>query len=121
MIFLVVCSKPFSALADVYGGGFWEAIGLGNMQCNDFITKVDNDVAYQELGAVWLSGFMSGINFTSSDVYDITWGEDLYVLADLITKRCRQHPDKLVSDIATEMVYKRYKEKNFTPASEVNN
>ncbi len=102
-----------SALAEVYGGGPWEAIGLGNMPCNEYTVKAE-EKSYRELGAIWLSGFMSGVNFTSEDVYDITWGEDLYVLTDLLIKRCSENPKKLVSDIVTEMVYQRYQDKNFT-------
>ena len=101
------------ASAEVYGGGFWEAIGLGNMPCKEFTTKTKQE-SYRELGAVWLSGFMSGVNFTSQDVYDITWGEDLYVLTDLMITRCNENPEKFLSDIATQMVYNRYKDKNYT-------
>ena len=99
--------------AEVYGGGNWEAIGLGNMQCSEFIIKTDEE-SYRELGAIWLSGFMTGVNFSSEDVYDITWNEDLYVLTDLVIKRCGDNPEKFLSDIATEMVYQRYRNKNFT-------
>jgi len=59
---------------------------------------------------------MSGVNFTSEDVYDITWNEDLYVLTDLVIKRCGEQPEKFLSDIATEMVYQRYQDKNYTPS-----
>ena len=104
--------------AEVYGGGYWEAIGLGNMPCLEFTAK-SKDEAYKELGAVWLSGFMSGVNFTSSDVYDITWGEDIYLLTDLVIKRCGEHPDKLLSDVATQIVYTRYKDKNYTATKDV--
>ena len=121
LIFLACVFKSFDTTADVYGGGFWEAIGLGNMPCSDFLSKTEDDAAYKELGAVWLSGFMSGVNFTSNDVYDITWGEDIYVLTDLVIERCKQQPEKLISDIATDMVYKRYQDKNFTPTSDINN
>ncbi len=120
-IFLLCVFKSSYAFAEVYGGGFWEAVGLGNMPCSEFVVKIDNDAAYKELGAVWLSGFVSGVNFTSDDVYDITWGEDVYILTDLIIKRCRQQPKKLISDIATEMVYRRYREKNYTPTSAIKN
>jgi len=103
--------------ADVYGGGRWEAIGLGNMQCSEFITKTTEE-SYRELGAVWLSGFMSGVNFTSEDVYDITWNEDLYALTDLVIKRCEENPEKYLSDVVTEMVYQRYQDKNFTASDQ---
>lgn len=121
-VMLFVCVlKPTTSIADVYGGGYWEAIGIGNMPCSGFLAKIDEDTAYKEIGAVWLSGFMSGVNYTSSDVYDITWGEDIYVLTDLVVKRCTQQSKKIVSDIATEMVYKRYQEKNYTSTSEIKN
>jgi hypothetical protein len=114
LFLILLCSVYASNLvADVYGGGNWEAIGLGNMTCGEFVSKTTEE-SYRELGAVWLSGFMSGVNFTSEDVYDITWGEDLYVLTDLVIKRCAESSEKYLSDIATEMVYKRYKSKNFT-------
>lgn len=114
LFFILVCSVFASNLsAEVYGGGNWEAIGLGNMTCEEFVSKT-NEESYRELGAVWLSGFMSGVNFTSEDVYDITWGGDLYVLTDLVIQRCTENRDKYLSDIATEMVYKRYKDNNFT-------
>jgi len=106
--------------ADVYGGGYWEAIGLGNMSCEEFVAK-SKDESYRELGAVWLSGFMSGVNFTSEDVYDITWGEDLYVLTDLVITRCSENPKKLLSNVATEMVYKRYQDNNYTETKDVKN
>ncbi len=121
LLFIVVfifVIKSNSVNADVYGGGFWEAIGLGNMPCQEFTSKSEES-GYKELGAVWLSGFMSGVNFTSSDVYDITWGEDIYVLTDLVIKRCGEHPDKLLSDIATQIVYKRYQDKNFTATKDL--
>lgn len=120
---LLALLSVFSAsnlTADVYGGGSWEAIGLGNMQCEEFVSKIDEE-GYRELGAVWLSGFMSGINFTSNDVYDITWGEDLYVLTDLVIKRCSENHEKYLSDIATEMVYKRYKNNNFSATKDIKN
>ncbi len=107
-------------LADVYGGNYWEVIGLGNMQCEEYAAKA-KDESYRELGAVWLSGFMSGVNFTSEDVYDITWREDLYVLTDLVIKRCGEQPEKLLSDIVTEMVYKRYQDNNFTATKDAEN
>jgi len=119
IVFLYVCftyTHPLSA--EVYGGGFWEAIGLGNMECSEYSAKAKQQ-SYRELGAVWLSGFMSGVNFTSEDVYDITWGEDLYVLTDLVIKRCAEHPEKLLSDVATEMVYNRYRDKNYTATQDV--
>lgn len=115
---LLWCSSP--AIAEIYGGGYWEAIGLGNMPCKDFLPKTE-DTAYKELGAVWLSGFMSGVNFTSSDVYDITWGEDIYTLTELVITRCKLHPEKLLSDIATEMVYSRYLDKSYTATKDVQN
>ena len=119
VVFIFVI-KSNSVNADVYGGGFWEAIGLGNMPCQEFTSKSEES-GYKELGAVWLSGFMSGVNFTSSDVYDITWGEDIYVLTDLVIKRCGEHPDKLLSDITTQIVYKRYQDKNFTATKDLEN
>lgn len=119
VVILVLLSAGFASklAAEVYGGGTWEAIGLGNMQCEEFSVKV-TDESYRELGAIWLSGFMSGVNFTSADIYDITWGEDLYVLTDLVISRCKQHPEKFLSDIATEMVYQRYQDKNFTASED---
>ena len=120
---IIIISRAIESslvLADVYGGSYWEAIGLGNMQCEEFAAKA-TDESYRELGAVWLSGFMSGVNFTSKDVYDITWGEDLYVLTDLVIKRCGEQPEKLLSDIATGMVYKRYQDDNFTATKDVKN
>lgn len=104
--------------AEVYGGGYWEAIGLGNIECSEFAEKVKDD-GYKELGAVWLSGFMSGVNFSSKDIYDITWGEDIYVLTDLLIMRCNENPEKFLSDIATQMVYNRYKDKNYTATKDV--
>ena len=118
IVVFVFVIKSNSVNADVYGGGFWEAIGLGNMPCKEFTSKSEES-GYKELAAVWLSGFMSGVNFTSSDVYDITWGEDIYVLTDLVIKRCGEHPDKLLSDIATQIVYKRYQDKNFTATKDL--
>ena len=118
IVVFVLAINSSSVNADVYGGGFWEAIGLGNMPCQEFTSKSEES-GYKELGAVWLSGFMSGVNFTSSDVYDITWGEDIYVLTDLVIKRCEEHPDKLLSDIATQIVYKRYQDKNFTATKDL--
>ena len=106
--------------AEVYGGGYWEAIGIGNMPCEKYLLKINNDRnAYRELGAVWLSGFMSGINFSSEDIYDITWGEDIYVLTDLVIARCKNNSDKIISDIASEIVYTRYQDKNFTHIDDV--
>lgn len=120
-LILIACVINSShSFAEVYGGGNWEAIGLGNMSCEEFSAKIV-DESYRELGAIWLSGFMSGVNFTSADVYDITWGEDLYVLTDLLIKRCGETPEKFLSDIATEMVYQRYQEKDFTATKDVTN
>ena len=119
LFLMLLCSAYVLDLsADVYGGGNWEAIGLGNMLCEEFVSKTKEE-GYRELGAVWLSGFMSGVNFTSEDIYDITWGEDLYVLTDLVIKRCEGNPEKYLSDIATEMVYKRYKDNNFSATKDV--
>ena len=121
VIIIASCAIESSlVLADVYGGSYWEVIGLGNMQCEEFAAKA-KDENYRELGAVWLSGFMSGVNFTSEDVYDITWGEDLYVLTDLVIKLCDEQPEKLLSDIATGIVYKRYQDNNFTSTKDVKN
>jgi len=119
-VFIVCVIQSSLAFAEVYGGGYWEAIGLGNMSCEEYVTKT-KDEGYRELGAVWLSGFMSGVNFTSEDVYDITWGEDLYVLTDLVIMRCSENPKKLLSDVATEMVYKRYQDKNYSATKDVKN
>jgi len=116
-VFFLLFFYTANISAEVYGGGRWEAIGLGNMQCSEFVTKTVEE-SYRELGAVWLSGFMSGVNFTSDDVYDITWNEDLYVLTDLVIKRCEESPDDYLSDIATEMVYQRYKDKNYTASDD---
>ncbi len=63
---------------------------------------------------------MSGVNLTFSDVYDITWGEDIYALAELVVTRCEPQPENLLSDIATEMVYIRY-QKNYTLVKDVKN
>jgi hypothetical protein len=110
--------QPIIAFSQVYGDGPWEAIGLGNMPCDEFTVRVEEE-SYRELGAIWLSGFMSGVNFTSDDIYDITWGEDLYVLTDLLIRRCSENPKELLSDIATDMVYKRYQDKNFTSTNDI--
>ena len=118
-VFAAYVIQSSVAYAEVYGGGYWEAIGLGNMQCAEFTMKTEEE-SYRELGAVWLSGFMSGVNFTSEDVYDITWGEDIYVLTDLVIKRCSENPKKLLSDVATELVYKRYQDKNYSATKDVN-
>jgi len=117
-ILILLSLQTSSVIAEVYGGGPWEAIGLGNMPCNEFASKAEEE-SYRELGAIWLSGFMSGVNFTSEDIYDITWGEDLYVLTDLLIKRCSENPKQLLSDIATDMVYKRYKNKNYSSTQDV--
>lgn len=119
VIVLITCAvTPSLAQADVYGGGFWETIGLGNMQCEEYLAK-SNEPGFKELGAFWLSGFLSGINFTSTDVYDITWGEDIYVLTDLMAEGCEQQPNKVLADIASEMVYQRYQDKNFTASKDI--
>jgi hypothetical protein len=121
LFLILICSSYVSNLAaDVYGGGYWEAIGLGNMTCDELSANTI-DEGYRELTAVWLSGFMSGVNFTSEDVYDITWGEDLYVLTDLVIKRCGENPEKLLSDVATKMVYQRYQDKNFSATKDAKN
>lgn len=116
---LLFCTWHSNSVAEIYGGGYWETIGIGNMPCEKFINKASGG-AYKELGAVWLSGFMSGINFTSHDIYDITWGEDLYVLTELVISKCTDNPEKIISDIASEIVYSRYKDKNFTHVDDVN-
>ncbi|MEM7400375.1 MAG: HdeA/HdeB family chaperone [Pseudomonadota bacterium] len=118
--FLICISVSVSPLcfAEVYGGGYWEAIGLGNIQCSEFSERT-KDEAHKELGAVWLSGFMSGVNFSSKNVYDITWGEDIYVLTDLLIKHCNDNPEKYLSDIATQMVYNRYKDKNYSATKDM--
>jgi len=117
-IFIALAGKPLLSLADVYGGGYWEIIGLGNMSCEELSAKAE-DESYRELTAVWLSGFMSGVNFTSEDVYDITWGEDVYVLRDLIINGCKQQPAKALADIASEIVYQRYEDKNYTATEDL--
>ena len=119
LVVFLLCNWNCNLFADVYGGGYWETIGLGNMSCEQLSTNA-NEKAHRELVAVWLSGFMSGINFTSVDIYDITWGEDLYVLADLVNSKCEAHPDKIISDIASDLVYTRYKDKNFKHIDDVN-
>ena len=119
IVFLTVL-KSSQAVAEVYGGGYWEVIGLGNMQCAEFNAQTDQK-SYKELVAVWLSGFMSGVNFGSEDVYDITWGEDVYVLTDLVIARCEENSEKLLSDIATQIVYTRYQDENFTPTKDIKN
>jgi hypothetical protein len=118
VVLVLFMFQPLTAFAQVYGEGPWEVIGLGNMPCDEFTVKVEEE-SYRELAAIWLSGFMSGVNFTSEDIYDITWGEDLYVLTDLLIKRCSENPKDLLSDIASEMVYKRYKNKNFSSPDEI--
>ncbi len=118
IIFIALVIKPLSSMADVYGGDYWEVIGLGNMSCQELSVKA-KDESYRELTAVWLSGFMSGVNFSSADVYDITWGEDLYTLRDLIINGCEEHPKKVLADIASEMVYQRYQDENFTALEDV--
>ena len=121
-LFLILIGSAYASnlAAEVYGGGYWEAIGLGNMTCEELSAKTKEE-SYRELTAVWLSGFMSGVNFASEDVYDITWGEDLYVLTDLVIKRCGQSPEKLLSDVATKMAYQRYQDKNFSATKDVKN
>lgn len=118
VIWMLCMFQPIIAFSQVYGDGPWEAIGLGNMPCDEFTVRVEEE-SYRELGAIWLSGFMSGVNFTSDDIYDITWGEDLYVLTDLLIRRCSENPKELLSDIATDMVYKRYQDKNFTSTNDI--
>ncbi len=118
LFLILILSSSKISLAEVYGGGYWETIGMGNMSCAEFIEKAEES-SYKELGAVWLSGFMSGINFTSSDVYDITWGEDIYVLTDLVITYCKEQPKRLFSDVATEIVYLRYKDKNYTSVKDI--
>ena len=120
IIIVVAVLKSSQAVAEVYGGGYWEVIGLGNMQCAEFNAQTDQK-SYKELVAVWLSGFMSGVNFGSEDVYDITWGEDVYVLTDLVIARCEENSEKLLSDIATQIVYTRYQDENFTPTKDIKN
>ncbi len=38
-------------VAKVYADGYWKAIGLGNMPCDEFLSKSE-DAGYKELGAV---------------------------------------------------------------------
>ena len=54
-VFIACTIQSSFVFADVYGGGYWEAIGLGNMSCEEFVAK-SKDESYRELGAVWLSG-----------------------------------------------------------------
>jgi len=67
LVFSSVCHVPHLA-AEVYGGGHWEAIGLGNMPCSEF-TKKTKEESYRELGAVWLSGFMFVRFYVRSEFY----------------------------------------------------
>lgn len=106
--------------AEVYGGGYWETIGIGNMPCDVLLSNTQN-TDYKEVVSVWVSGLLTGVNFTSQDVYDITEGEDIYMLTEALIAECEAHLDKTLSDIATEMVYTRYQGNKFVPAKDEKN
>lgn len=106
--------------AEVYGGGYWETIGIGNMPCDVVLSNTQN-TDYKEVISVWISGFMTGVNFTSQDVYDITEGKDIYMLTEALIVECEVNLDKTLSDIATEMVYTRYQGNKFFPAKDKRN
>ena len=116
LLFKLVCA---SLHAEIYGGGYWETIGIGNMPCEVLLSNSQN-TDYKEVISVWVSGFLTGVNYTSHDVYDITNGEDIYMLTDALIVKCEKHPDKTLSDLVTEVVYSRYHGNEFVPAKDVN-
>ena len=77
------------AKADVYGGGEWEVIGIGNIPCEQFLKKF-NKGSFRESISDWVSGFMSGVNYSSKGVYDITNGDDIKITMKLIEKYCEK-------------------------------
>lgn len=106
--------------AEIYGGGYWETIGIGNMPCNVLLSNNQN-TDYKEVASVWVSGFLTGVNFSSKNIYDITKGKDIYLLTNKLISDCKIFPDKTLSDIVTEWAYKKYQEQDYTPANKTKN
>jgi len=120
ILLLVLIFSCSTLNADVYGGGNWETIGIGNLPCKEFNSNAQNS-DHKEIASMWVSGYLTGINFTSQDVYDISNAEDIYMLTRSLIINCEAYPDKTLSEIATEMVYKRYQGKNYIPAKNKEN
>ena len=84
------------AKESVYGGGEWEVIGIGNLPCEKYLENIKYDT-YKDAVFNWVSGFMSGVNFSTTGVYDITNGDDIEIVMKLIERYCQKnHLNQLV-------------------------
>ncbi len=80
--------------------------GLGGAQCTTLTSAVDGNKTLRESLATWISGYLSGVNQTQADTFDVIPLQNPLILAALVEAACRQNPDVTVQGATGAIVQK---------------
>ena len=84
-------------------GGRYAIKGFGQMPCSRFSeAREKREPAYLILGG-WIEGYLTALNQTSAETYDLTSFESTDLLAGLIDRHCRKNPEHRFADVVRAM------------------
>ena len=111
---------PVVCHSNPYAGGTFQVFGVATTSCGKYISHF-NDVRWKVLYRNWVTGFMTGVNYSSKDIDDISGGLDSDALLKFIYNYCEENPLKTVSDGAHYLVQELYDSGAYSRSSSAGN
>ncbi len=93
---LALLAAPPALAADAEGA--YAIKGLGSKTCADAAKDLAKGPGAQEVYAAWLQGYVTGINRTSAELYDLTPWQTAELTLSLTARSCAATPEDRFSD-----------------------
>jgi hypothetical protein len=123
IIFLMAIVFSFGttvSYSNPYMGGEYQTLGIAVNSCGTYVSDFNN-AQRKVLYGTWITGYITGINYSNSDISDISGGLDTEALLKWIYNYCEQYPLKKVSNGAHYLVQELYESGAYTRSSNAGN
>ena len=99
--------------------GSFTSVGIGSTSCGKFTSTVDqgnNTQKWTELLIYknYAGGFITGINLSLDNTYDIRGGTDAQGIMAFIEKHCRENPLDQFGNALDSLIYELYPNRTIT-------
>lgn len=78
--------------------------GAGNHECSLYVKAMADKSPDARIYVGWIDGYMSGVNVSRRDTYDITPWQTTELVATMVQRHCQRHPDMTLGDATGELV-----------------
>lgn len=108
--------SPVALAADSQGRS--NVHGLGRVPCKRFVELCEKGATECKLTASWIEGYISALNVTTPETFDLLAWQDSSVVGEFSFNICKRHPDAVLIEAINEIVRQALAPNRIKAASE---